>query len=209
MKKNGQTKFLVGALALHVLFLSWGSFFSGQPKIFPLPVGLTHFTLTPEPAGAPAATLKAAPARTKTAKKHPAKVSPSATASHSEETSALANTSALGLGNGSRQGVGDGKGGSNDPIKVYGGEVSVLLNRNKVYPLKARRFGQQGLVMLQITLDKDGKLIKLDVIKRSPFESLNQAAVKMVESISLFPPIPHEINSQQISFSVPVEYKLN
>jgi TonB family protein len=130
-----------------------------------------------------------------------------------EETNPSVETTEVGngMGSGTGTGIGNGSGsgeGSVDPLKIYGSRVAELLNQNKIYPAMAKRLEQQGRVLLKITVDKSGKLLDLEMLKESPFGSLNEAALQMVKKVEQFPPLPNEISHEVVTFNVPVEYKL-
>ncbi|WP_413568447.1 energy transducer TonB [Bdellovibrio sp. HCB117] len=118
----------------------------------------------------------------------------------------LAGTSDKGALQG-REGVANGSEVSPEARYLY--EIKKLLERRKRYPAMAKKMGQTGTVTMRFTLAADGSLVTSEVVEKSPYESLNQAAHDLVKSISGMKPFPQEIQKANWSFTVPIEYVLN
>ncbi|KHD87617.1 MAG: siderophore-mediated iron transport protein [Bdellovibrio sp. ArHS] len=118
----------------------------------------------------------------------------------------LAGTSDRGALQG-REGVAHGQEVSPEERYLY--EIKKLLERRKRYPAMAKKMGQTGIVTMRFTLAADGSLLASEVIEKSPYESLNQAAHELVRSINGVKPFPQEIQKTSWSFTVPIEYVLN
>ena len=58
-----------------------------------------------------------------------------------------------------------------------------------------------------MTLDKEGKLIGLELVETSSFESLSKAAMETIRKVGKFPPIPLELGKDELTFNVPIDYK--
>lgn len=95
------------------------------------------------------------------------------------------------------------------PEARYLYELKKLLERRKNYPLMARRMGHTGTVMMRFTLNADGSVADSEVVKKSDYETLNQAAVALVQSINGLKPFPQDIQKSHWSITVPIEYSLN
>ncbi len=93
-------------------------------------------------------------------------------------------------------------------INSYLGSIILLINREKTYPLIARRKGQQGKVVLELTINRAGGLQSVKLSEPSPFEELNQAAIDIVRSINRYPPLPADFLPQELRLKIPVEYRL-
>ena len=94
------------------------------------------------------------------------------------------------------------------PEDRYLYELKKLLERRKNYPLMARKMGHTGTVTMRFTLKPDGTLAGSEVVGKAPYESLNQAAVTLVEGINGMKPFPQEIRKDSWSITVPIEYTL-
>ncbi|UOF01291.1 energy transducer TonB [Bdellovibrio reynosensis] len=106
-----------------------------------------------------------------------------------------------------REGVADGAEVSPEDRYLY--ELKKLLERRKRYPMMAKRMGQSGKVTMRFTLNADGSLSASEIIEKSPFDTLNQAAVELVKGIDGMKPFPKEIQRGSWSITVPIEYVLN
>jgi protein TonB len=106
-----------------------------------------------------------------------------------------------------REGVANGSEVSPEDRYLY--ELKKLLERRKSYPMMARKMGHAGTVMMRFTLKSDGKVANAEVVEKAPYETLNQAAVALVNSIDGMKPFPNEIRRDTWSITVPIEYKLN
>lgn len=105
-----------------------------------------------------------------------------------------------------REGVATGSEVSPEDRYLY--ELKKLLERRKNYPLMARKMGHTGTVTMRFTLKADGTLAGSEVVGKAPYESLNQAAVTLVEGINGMKPFPQEIRKDSWSITVPIEYTL-
>jgi len=90
----------------------------------------------------------------------------------------------------------------------YKAQVWRELQKNKTYPAVARRLGQTGRVILKFKVGKGGEILSSQLVEKSSFSSLNQAAEGLLASLSGFQPIPEELKRLSWEFTVPVEYRL-
>ncbi len=94
---------------------------------------------------------------------------------------------------------------ADDPFVL---EVARLLNARKSYPEAARRLRQQGRVKIRFEIDRQGRILSYEIIEKSPYEILNDAAGKFIRDINGLIPIPTRSARLTWSFIVPIEYKL-
>jgi TonB family protein len=119
------------------------------------------------------------------------------------------------IGNGgSLDGVANsnGNGGSPDGVNTpqarYNTLLSSIINKHKHYPRMARALHHEGRVLIEVTLDKDGNLINLEIIEKASFDTLTKAAVQTIRNVGKFPPLPKELGKDVLTFKVPVDYKI-
>lgn len=76
------------------------------------------------------------------------------------------------------------------------------------YPRVAKHKGQQGVVMIEVWLDEQGRQTKLEIAESSGFEALDEAAITAVKVWQFK---GHSINGQTIAsrLKVPVRFELN
>ncbi|MBX7231160.1 MAG: energy transducer TonB [Bdellovibrionales bacterium] len=94
-----------------------------------------------------------------------------------------------------------------DPTHVYFKQISELINQKKIYPQDAVLREEEGKVLLALTLDREGKVLQVEVEQSSPFNSLNQAAMKTVSSLVHFPPIPLPLPAP-LHLHIPINYRV-
>ena len=88
----------------------------------------------------------------------------------------------------------------------YLARVLALIDRAKVYPLRARLAGYQGRVSLSFVVEPDGEVREVRVLRSSGYPVLDRAAVKTVLKAAPFPPPPRDLDppltlSVKISFA--------
>lgn len=91
---------------------------------------------------------------------------------------------------------------------AYLQKVSILIDRQKNYPLMARKSRQQGTTLMAFTLTRDGLLNSCQVKQSSGYRLLDRAAEKAVRKVRLFPPPPVFLDEQSI-FQVAIGFQLD
>ncbi len=84
--------------------------------------------------------------------------------------------------------------------------VAQSINKIKKYPRKAQALNQEGTVLVSLKLDHTGKVLDLKVLKKGPFTSLADATIEAIQSVEKFPVIPTELNLNEITLIIPIEY---
>lgn len=82
-----------------------------------------------------------------------------------------------------------------------------LRNPEPEYPLAARRRGQQGSVLLNITVSPTGRATEVSLQQSSGFELLDQAAIKAAKTWD-FEPARVGTVAVESKIEVPVRFKL-
>ena len=93
-------------------------------------------------------------------------------------------------------------------IENYIERVLEEIEKNKKYPRLALRLKQEGIVELKVIINKSGEIIKFEIIHASNFVSLNQAALNLIRNMSRLPEIPREIEVDELSLNIPIDYKI-
>jgi protein TonB len=75
------------------------------------------------------------------------------------------------------------------------------------YPLLARRKGWQGVVKLQVHIESDGRISRLQVEQTSGYPVLDRAALQSLQLASV-PDAEQWMQGQAIDIIIPVEYRL-
>ena len=97
-----------------------------------------------------------------------------------------------------------------DKPKFQGGEAtnfSKWVNQRLVYPEIAKENGVQGRVMLQFTIEKDGSLTKVKVL-RGVDPSLDKEAVRVVSQSPKWTPGKQRDRAVPVTYTFPVVFQL-
>lgn len=95
----------------------------------------------------------------------------------------------------------------NSVIDKYRLIVISEINRNKYYPIVAKRMEIEGTVTIGLTIEKNGKLKKVSIVSSSGSKILDRAAIKTTKKCN-FPPFPPELSKEKIEFKVKLIYRL-
>lgn len=90
----------------------------------------------------------------------------------------------------------------------YRRELEHLLRSRLKYPMMALRLKQQGRVLVRFVMDRDGRVLKSEIVQGAPFDVLNRSALELVDGISGLKPFPTETREQARQFVIPIEYKM-
>jgi pilus assembly protein CpaC len=95
------------------------------------------------------------------------------------------------------------------PVDKYAALVQKKIIDNLVYPVQAKGAGFQGTVKLNLFLSYRGELKKATIKESSGYNILDKSAISTAKAISMYPPFPPDINSEELSIDVPIAYKLD
>ena len=90
----------------------------------------------------------------------------------------------------------------------YRALIAALIDRNKEYPLFARKAGQQGTCSVRCTMMCDGTIKRVELVKSSGYETLDKAGLRAVNNVIKFPPPPHDGGCTEVAFEVPITFRL-
>jgi|HubBroStandDraft_1064217.scaffolds.fasta_scaffold07335_2 protein TonB len=119
-----------------------------------------------------------------------------------------------GSGPGGPAGTGEGAEGAgagsmgNDagPGDDYLERVKRWIRKFQTYPDAARDHGQEGIVMLDIDLARDGTVLDVRIARSSGYPLLDQAALDMVHEASPVPPFPAQYRRERGTMGIPAIY---
>lgn len=115
--------------------------------------------------------------------------------------------SGTGTGTGSGRGAGSGSG-KGSLLGGYLQNVRSLLEKQKNYPMMARRQNQEGVVVLQFTISSSGQIEGARVRRSSGYNLLDHAARETLRRVGRFPPFPAELKRRQLTIEIPLAYRL-
>lgn len=82
------------------------------------------------------------------------------------------------------------------------------LQQAKRYPSAARSRGEQGVVLLAFSIDRDGHVTSRHIAKGSGYAALDDEAMAMVERAQPMPAFPPSMSQAAISLTVPIRFSL-
>tara|TARA_R110001606_G_scaffold363430_3_gene517562 strand:- start:20470 stop:21321 length:852 start_codon:yes stop_codon:yes gene_type:complete len=100
-------------------------------------------------------------------------------------------------------------GGQKGAERSYFSELSAKLARYKRYPNRARRLNEEGIVVLFITVNRDGTVSESYISKSSGYPKLDNAVLSMLKKASPLPAFPDDMAQSKLSINIPIDFKLN
>lgn len=91
----------------------------------------------------------------------------------------------------------------------YSNKVLARLRAAKKYPAGARGKGIEGTAILSFTISASGSLTSACVVKGAGHALLDSAVLAMARNAAPFPAFPQTITKSQMSFRVPIKFKIN
>ena len=82
------------------------------------------------------------------------------------------------------------------------------IGENLKYPVIAQENGIQGRVVCQFTVNKDGSLVDIEVVRSAADASLDKEAVRVIKSMPKWKPGKQRNQPVRVKFTLPVNFKL-
>lgn len=98
--------------------------------------------------------------------------------------------------------------GSPDDVRKYIAALMRQLHRYKTYPRELKKARIEGTVVVEFTIDRDGRLLASNVKRGSGYPELDRAAMDMLTRANPLPAIPAFMNRDELALAIPVEYSL-
>ena len=91
-----------------------------------------------------------------------------------------------------------------------GGQQALFkyLSENIKYPVIAQENGIQGKVVCQFTVNKDGSIVDIEVVRSGGDPSLDKEAVRVIKTMPKWKPGKQRGKPVRVKFTVPVSFKL-
>ena len=91
---------------------------------------------------------------------------------------------------------------------LFTGKVRQRIANAKYYPRIARRRGMEGQPIIAFTLDRQGRLTKVDLARTSGYQLLDRAALEAVHQAAPYPKIPASLKMDSFQFKLPISFIL-
>ncbi len=92
--------------------------------------------------------------------------------------------------------------------REYRSTLLRLIERNKYYPLRARRRGMEGKALVAFTVKRNGEIRNISLSSSSKQQLLDRAAIQTIRRLGKAPPLPGVINRSHWRFVVPISYNI-
>ena len=93
-------------------------------------------------------------------------------------------------------------------LKNYLFSIRSKIEKNKKYPVIARKMGIEGITNVEFVIYRSGKLGTVKIFKSSGSQILDKAAVQAVKNAQPFSHIPEEINLNKIKIKLKIVFKI-
>jgi len=93
-------------------------------------------------------------------------------------------------------------------LSQYLRKLRMSIEKNKEYPVTARRSGHTGSVLVAFRLFQNGTISDINIRKSSGVESLDVAALNAVQYLQNIEPIPEEVGKNFLDLVLPVHFQL-
>lgn len=87
---------------------------------------------------------------------------------------------------------------------VWGSQIRTRIERKKRFPGGLR--GQQGRVIVRITVGRDGSVLGAQVIRSSGVAAFDQAAMTAIQRSGRMPAAPAELTQASYAFNLPMDF---
>lgn len=92
--------------------------------------------------------------------------------------------------------------------QVYIGKLKNWAQKELKYPSRASSRGWEGNVRLDVTVDRKGSVIGIEVAEDARYSILTKEAVRAVKAAEPFPAMPPDVKGKEFLFTLPVAFKL-
>ena len=93
-------------------------------------------------------------------------------------------------------------------LKLYRSSIIKRALRQVKYPRSSVRRGHEGTVLLELTVDRGGKMLSLETASKTRYKKLNKAAIAAVHDAGSLPAVPAGLEGDNITVSIPVKFTL-
>lgn len=89
----------------------------------------------------------------------------------------------------------------------YLDRLAAAIERERDYPLHSRRQGHQGRVVIHMVIAASGKLLAAQIVTGSGLETLDRAALGMIQRARL-PPLGPGFGAESATFTIPIVFAM-
>ncbi|HXQ82868.1 MAG TPA: energy transducer TonB [Xanthobacteraceae bacterium] len=82
------------------------------------------------------------------------------------------------------------------------------LQQYKRYPSEAQSRGEEGVVLLSFSVDRDGHVLERHVLHSSGYPALDEEVMSMIQRAEPLPPFPPSMPEPKLDLTVPIRFSL-
>jgi TonB family protein len=90
----------------------------------------------------------------------------------------------------------------------YANIVKVRISKHWVYPAQAKEYLLEGMVKTLFSLERDGKMTRISIIKGSGYEILDNEVIRAITNAAPFPPFPDSISVTRLNIKADFDYRI-
>lgn len=90
----------------------------------------------------------------------------------------------------------------------YRALVNSYLARRKTYPVEAKRARQEGTVAVRFSVDRNGNVSNLRLLRGSGHDLLDSATLQLIQRVAPLPRIPASLPRDSVIMAIAIEYSL-
>jgi protein TonB len=95
-----------------------------------------------------------------------------------------------------------------DPLAVYLAQIVAHVEKNLRYPRVSQSRREEGISMVRLTLDPNGKVLGATIERRSGHRALDEEAIAVIRRAEPFPIPPADAPLATRDFTLPINFKL-
>jgi len=92
-------------------------------------------------------------------------------------------------------------------FQLYTSALLAKTQRSMQYPNISHRLRHSGTVVASVTINRQGKVVKYQLLEQSKYPPLNVAVKKGIRRASPYPQLPELVEGDEFTFQVPVTFK--
>ncbi len=93
-------------------------------------------------------------------------------------------------------------------IADWQGKVSKVVAKKQVYPRSAMRQEIEGRAKIKISINRTGEIQNFEIVEKTGHDVLDEEVPKLVERLNPLPTPPKSMTDEQLSFILPVSWRL-
>lgn len=95
-----------------------------------------------------------------------------------------------------------------DEMNIWAGLVNEHLKKHRKYPRAAKRRNHEGAPEVSFTMDRNGYILDVTLLKSSGHESLDEEAIAMFRRAEPLPPLPRSSPDASVTRSLAITFNL-